>query len=1136
VRIGSDGSRQKLHASLALLPIDVSQVDYLFTRLASATASELPVLRDALRTHRAALTPRLWSVLRTAKPGDATLLPAASTLASYASDDDRWEAEVGKVAEALVSVNSLLLRPWIEALRPVRGKLTAPLAMIFQERSRSEIVHSLATDILTDYASDDPDRLAELVMVSDPKAYLSLFPVAQRQEAKTLPLFQAEIARELMFSWDDPPIDSSSTKPDATLTGKMEAAQGMLTVRFAFCQTMLPCEFVKVAEGLRPSGYRPTRFRPYAEGKTLRVAAVWTRDGRPWRFAHDQSSDEIRQTDERNRNQGYLAADVAGYLAASGEVGEPTSRFAGLWAQRTRPDQDARMVMASSAAELTKVQAQLKDAGLVPLTLHAWRQADDKLSYSGVWHKTASGISDTASFRNALSEGDLPGVVAELSGSLIDLDLTAAPRPPSTKERATSALQAAEATLKAKPDDLNARLARATAHSQLGENQKAIEDLNALIEKKPMAVLTNDAIQCRTIAHARLGHKDQANADLELFQKGDHIESETPLCLAVIVAAELDQGTNEALEALEAALKKQPEHSRLHYHAARAYTLAAQAVARKDRARSKSLSARALSLLHKAIENGVADYSHMQGDADLDHLRELPAFADIIKPGHLERSFAAVWTGDVQFEASPLVGLDPSAHLRRCQELLAQGYRMIALSVARTSPEGPPITASVWHRPVITEQTRDRLAERQARAAVALLRTGKAGEIMPLLRHSADPRLRSFIVNWLYQLGANPTALAAELDRLSVTARPTPAQGQQFMDAVLFHPETSQRRALILALGTYGSGGLSPGEREPLTGKLLDFYRNDPDSGIHGAAAWTLRQWGQQAKLLAIDAELMTLKDRGDRRWFVNSQGQTFAMIEGPVEFRMGSPPTEPDRGEEEIPHRRIIPRRFFVASQEVTVEQYQAFQKENPATHHLSTDRNSPDPHGPMNGPSWYDAAAYCDWLSRKEGLEECYEPNKQGQYAAGMKIKPPALRRGGYRLPTEAEWEYACRAGSGTSRCYGESVDLLGRYAWYYATSQERAWPGGSLFPSDLGLSDMLGNIYEWCQDVFLNSRPDRNDSLYDYTIAYLSVDGETPRVLRGGSFLYRPATVRSSLRNGGVPSFRTADSGFRPARTYP
>ena len=128
------------------------------------------------------------------------------------------------------------------------------------------------------------------------------------------------------------------------------------------------------------------------------------------------------------------------------------------------------------------------------------------------------------------------------------------------------------------------------------------------------------------------------------------------------------------------------------------------------------------------------------------------------------------------------------------------------------------------------------------------------------------------------------------------------------MDAILFHPETSMRRALILALGTYGREGLSSGEREPLIGKLFDLYRNDPDAGIHGAVEWTLRQWKQDEKLRNLDAELSKLKDRGNRRWYVNSQGQTFAVIEGPVEFRMGSPPTEPERFSDEILHPRTIP------------------------------------------------------------------------------------------------------------------------------------------------------------------------------------------------------------------------------------
>ena len=319
----------------------------------------------------------------------------------------------------------------------------------------------------------------------------------------------------------------------------------------------------------------------------------------------------------------------------------------------------------------------------------------------------------------------------------------------------------------------------------------------------------------------------------------------------------------------------------------------------------------------------------------------------------------------------------------------------------------------------------------------------------------------------LYRLSRHPlySSIATSVGPVARSGDPATT----WMDAVLFHPQTSQRRALILAMGTYGMEGLSPGEREPLIGKLLDLYRNDPDSGIHGAAAWTLRQWGQQAKLLAADAELMKVKDRGDRRWFVNSQGQTFAVIEGPVEFVMGSPPTEPDHMSDETQHRSMIPRLFAIAATEVTVKQYREFVKENPAVDH-ATNTSSPDPNVPINGVSWYDAAAYCNWLSRIENLPVCYEPNESGKYAEGMRIKADALKLPGYRLPTEEEWEYACRSGAATSRYYGSSDALLERYAQYFKTYQSRILPCGSLLPNDLGLSDMLGNAWEWCQDRYL------------------------------------------------------------------
>ncbi len=209
--------RDCLHASLALLPVDPAQADYLGKRLLGVAPAELPVLRVALAPHRSRLTPMLWTELAKAGPGDPTLLTSAAALALYDPDGPRWSELGGKVADALVKVNPIFLGQWLDALRSVRTKLGRRSAAIFADKDRPETEHDLATNILANYAADDPDRLAGLLLAADPKAYLALFPIAERQSERVLPLFQAELEKRAMFDWADPPLDPSWTKPDSAL-------------------------------------------------------------------------------------------------------------------------------------------------------------------------------------------------------------------------------------------------------------------------------------------------------------------------------------------------------------------------------------------------------------------------------------------------------------------------------------------------------------------------------------------------------------------------------------------------------------------------------------------------------------------------------------------------------------------------------------------------------------------------------------------------------------------------------------------------------------------------------------------------------------------------------------------------------
>jgi formylglycine-generating enzyme required for sulfatase activity len=274
---------------------------------------------------------------------------------------------------------------------------------------------------------------------------------------------------------------------------------------------------------------------------------------------------------------------------------------------------------------------------------------------------------------------------------------------------------------------------------------------------------------------------------------------------------------------------------------------------------------------------------------------------------------------------------------------------------------------------------------------------------------------------------------------------------------------------------------------------------------------------------------------KAPRRWYVNGQGQTFTLIPGPVTFRMGSPLTEADRvAVNERPHVRVIPRSYALQTKAVTVAEYERFLAEHPERRFPSfPKRYSPEANGPMIWVSWYDAAAYCNWLSKKEGIPRsqwCY-PEKIG---AGTKLYADYLKRTGYRLPSEAEWEYAAKAGSATSRYCGSSDSLLARYAHYRDNSADRAWPVGQKRPNDLGLFDMHGNVWTWCDNPAFGYPGGRaEDKEYFRDIFSGFYDGS--RALRGGSFTYHAPLVRSSDRNNDRPAGRINDVGLRVCRTF-
>jgi len=225
----------------------------------------------------------------------------------------------------------------------------------------------------------------------------------------------------------------------------------------------------------------------------------------------------------------------------------------------------------------------------------------------------------------------------------------------------------------------------------------------------------------------------------------------------------------------------------------------------------------------------------------------------------------------------------------------------------------------------------------------------------------------------------------------------------------------------------------------------------------------------------------------------VNTIGMKFRLIQ-PGSFMMGS---EKGDSDEKPVHKVTLTKGFDMGVYEVTQEEWQKVMGSNPS--------KFKGPKNPVDSVSWEDAQEFARKLSQKENVT--------------------------YRLPTEAEWEYACRAGTTTEYYWGDEGEI-GDYAWYDGNSGGTTHPVGQKKPNTWGLYDMSGNVYEWCQDWYSGAEKYPLERQTDPTGSTSGSD----RVVRGGCWGLNALSCRSALRFWYSPSVRSIFVGFRLVRTIP
>jgi formylglycine-generating enzyme required for sulfatase activity len=358
------------------------------------------------------------------------------------------------------------------------------------------------------------------------------------------------------------------------------------------------------------------------------------------------------------------------------------------------------------------------------------------------------------------------------------------------------------------------------------------------------------------------------------------------------------------------------------------------------------------------------------------------------------------------------------------------------------------------------------------------------------------------------------------------------------------------RSALCLGVGNIPAEQRSSEVEDAWNPIVSDWYKHCPDSGSHSAAGWLLRHWGLPLPKLPPPAV--------GQQWYVIDDIE-MTMLKMPAgSFDRNHDSVADPNHEYTIIERDetvSIPHAFYLADREVTVGQFQQFidDREYP-DQEKPKDWPGPDPdlgsppEHPVQSLNWYDCLLFCNWLSKVEGLKPCY--SRTGETVTVGDVEYDAWRHDetadGYRIPTEREWEYACRAGTETHFSMGSFanvteydvvIDLLDQYAVYRTDRTERC---GSKFPNGWGLFDVHGNVSEFCVIIF-DPQPkhsqhpmhrvvlpgNRPTFTFDQHGEYLSIG-------RGGAYGWHAQAVQSGSRSGNDPRYRHL--GFRPARSCP
>jgi len=1108
-------TRRRLNIALVLGRDEPAQAERLIALLPTVDIDDLVGVRRAWPADAPNLREKLWlRIEEAAAKQTEPLLPFGAILAHDAPDDSRWPKYLPLIVGQLVASRTVYIRDWIGHYQPLATQLGPELVRQLRGTSTlSDVERSNLLEAIIAYCPGHSEVLASTAASVRTEEFDSLFAAIDAAD----PSLPEELRREFTdveqtLSHQAP--GEQLSKDVAALNAAAAAKGGFVDPKGAMTYGLSESDFADFALKMNNAGYSPSSIRPYWDDPQLQIATVWRRTNLASRVEWDLTSEAANERNKSAAADGLWMEDFAWYPHHESESSD--RRLVCLWVAGSAGI-ETRCYFDRDAKELEEFDEKWSVEGF---TLHRYAECMGTSGVrlrSAIWRKTSDQKTESPSFHRFLRYfGDHEPGLRQTDLRLADFALPMPDR--NNLYNDWLYYEDGLAALKDQKRIDNNRLSAAKRLSAMGRLDDAKTILLEMLSRwernstfrEPLAVL-----------YARMGLADDFQSQLEAYRG---LSTAKPAVvnyltlLSAVLAADVEKVQAELSE-LEAAQKNSADDFEVYLRGL-AFIGSHPGLGEISADAKRTLRETLRTMLTGELKDNS---SEVLQEIDFDAMRNDPAIGQLLSDQGLSQLVTGTYREDATTETRYLLSLPEAEHAKAGKALRQDGYLPVTLEVHGQSSGAQPQLSSVWERQVTPIATRINAARAHAQLAMTLARLGEDDLYVEGMSGKWGNDVQSHLI-----LQSSTIVPAGTLIELLRAAK-----------------DENLQRGLILTVGGYPLSAIPASDLTYLQARVATWAGSPGNAAVRQAACWCLTKWGQPLPATVSDptaARVDSAKEHLD--WFTNSLGQTLVVLQPPDQFLAGSPAWDlgrkPDKDESQYWIR--IGRTFAISATETTIAQFTQFlndprvqplYKEKPFNY---TKRFALGTQSPQISVSWLDAVRFCQWMSEKEGLSEddwCY-PGVLDTGAKTAKLPENYRDRRGYRLPTEAEWEYAACGGSQESRYCGYDPQLVAGFEWLKENSNGVAHPVATLRPNPFGIFDTLGNAFEWSEGLVQTKHSQRFTYLLKDDDG-LSTIPPTPKVqLRGGRYGFSAGSARSGERDYVRYDYSSVSGGFRIVRT--